>query len=208
MSHYPQANFLTSAHQPTQFFADEGAEVAFAGRSNAGKSSAINTIVNQRNFARTSKSPGRTQLINFFHLREGQRLVDLPGYGYARVARSLQDHWRQLMGTYFEERKSLAGLFLIVDIRRSLGDFDWQMIDWADQTGCPAHILLTKADKLKRGAAISTLNQVRKETSDAISAQLFSATKRTGVDEARSALDDMLLKKPDGWQAKALPESE
>ena len=133
MSHYPQASFLTSAHQPKQFIADEGAEVAFAGRSNAGKSSAINTIVNQRNFARTSKSPGRTQLINFFQLRDQQRLVDLPGYGYAKVPHSVQNHWRKLMGAYFEQRQSLAGLIVVVDIRRSLGDYDWQMIDWANE---------------------------------------------------------------------------
>ena len=192
MSHYPNASFITSAHEPPQFVADEGAEVAFAGRSNAGKSSAINTIVNQRNFARTSKSPGRTQLVNFFTLRDEQRLVDLPGYGYARVTRSLQDHWRKLMGTYFESRQSLAGLFIVVDIRRSLGDFDWQMIDWATEVGCPAHILLTKADKLKRGPAITTLNDVNKHVDAAVSAQLFSATKRVGVDDARNALDKML----------------
>ena len=192
MSHYPQASFLTSAHQPKQFFADDGAEVAFAGRSNAGKSSAINAIVNQRNFARTSKSPGRTQLVNFFRLRDHQRIVDLPGYGYARVPKSVQDHWRKLMGAYFEQRQSLTGLIVVVDIRRSLGDFDWQMIDWADQIGCAAHILLTKSDKLKRGASISTLNQVRKEVGESVTAQLFSATKRVGVDEARDALDRMI----------------
>ena len=192
MSHYPQASFLTSAHQPKQFFVDEGTEVAFAGRSNAGKSSAINAIVNQRSFARTSKSPGRTQLVNFFRLRDQQRLVDLPGYGYARVPKSVQDHWRKLLGAYFEQRQSLTGLVLVVDIRRSLGDFDWQMIDWARQSGCAAHILLTKADKLKRGASISTLNQVRKEVGDEITAQLFSATKRTGVEDAREALDKMV----------------
>lgn len=193
MSHYPQASFLTSAHQPKQFVADEGAEVAFAGRSNAGKSSAINAIVNQRNFARISKSPGRTQLINFFTLRDNQRLVDLPGYGYARVPQSVQKHWRQLLGAYFEQRRSLVGLFMMVDIRRSLSDFDWQMIDWAAQIGCPAHVLLTKADKLKRGAAMNTFLQVRKELGEAATVQLFSATKRTGVEEAREALDGMLV---------------
>lgn len=193
MSHYPQASFLTSAHQPRQFVADEGAEVAFSGRSNAGKSSAINTIVNQRNFARISKSPGRTQLINFFTLRDNQRLVDLPGYGYARVPQSVQKHWRQLMGAYFEQRRSLVGLFVMVDIRRSLSDFDWQMIDWTAQIGCPAHVLLTKADKLKRGAAMNTFLQVRKELGAAATVQLFSATKRTGVEEARVALDGMLV---------------
>jgi GTP-binding protein len=197
MSHYPQASFLTSAHQPKQFVADEGAEVAFAGRSNAGKSSAINAIVNQRNFARTSKSPGRTQLVNFFQLRDQQRLVDLHGYGYAKVPHSVQNHWRKLMGAYFEQRQSLTGLIVVVDIRRSLGDFDWQMIDWARQAGCAAHILLTKSDKLKRGASISTLNQVNKEVGEGISAQLFSATKRIGVEEARDALDRMVAFAPE-----------
>jgi GTP-binding protein len=192
MSHYPNAKFLTSAHQPKQFVAEEGAEVAFAGRSNAGKSSAINTIVNQRNFARVSKSPGRTQLINFFTLRDQQRLVDLPGYGYARVTRSVQDHWRKLMGEYFDSRQSLAGVFIVVDIRRSLGDFDWQMIDWSVKIGRPAHVLLTKADKLSSSAAKNVLHQVNKETDGKVSAQLFSATKRTGVEDARNALDQML----------------
>jgi len=193
MSHYPKACFLTSAHKPGQFFRDEGAEVAFAGRSNAGKSSAINTIVNMRNFAHTSKSPGRTQLINFFALREQQRLVDLPGYGYARVPRAVQDHWRELLGAYFEQRVSIAGLVVVVDIRRGLGDFDWQMIDWASRIGRPVHVLLSKADKLKRAAAIDALNQLRRETADtAITSQLFSATSRAGVDDARTVIDRLL----------------
>jgi GTP-binding protein len=192
MSHYPEASFITSAHEPGQFVADEGSEVAFAGRSNAGKSSAINAIVNQRNFARTSKSPGRTQLINFFRLRGGDRLVDLPGYGYARVARSMQAHWRKLMEAYFNGRDSLAGLFVVVDVRRGLSDFDWQMIDWAAQIGCPAHVLLTKADKLKRGAAKNAILAVRKELDGAATVQLFSALKKDGVEEARQALDGML----------------
>jgi GTP-binding protein len=192
MSHYPQASFLTSAHRPGQLLPDEGAEVAFSGRSNAGKSSAINTLVNQRNFARTSKSPGRTQLINFFHLRPEQRLVDLPGYGYARVTKAMQKHWRELLGAYFEERESLAGLFVVVDIRRSLGDFDWQMIDWAAQIGVPAHVLLTKADKLKRGAAKTTLLQAKKELDGAATIQLFSALKKDGAEEGIKVLDEML----------------
>jgi len=192
MSHYPQASFLTSAHQPEQFVADVGAEVAFSGRSNAGKSSAINALVNQRNFARTSKSPGRTQLINFFHLRENRRLVDLPGYGYARVTKAMQKHWRVLMAAYFEERSSLSGLFVVVDIRRSLGDFDWQMVDWATQIGVPAHVLLTKADKLKRGAAKTALLQAKKELDGAATIQLFSALKKDGVDEGRKVLDEMV----------------
>jgi GTP-binding protein len=192
MSHYPQASFLTSANQSTQFVADEGAEVAFAGRSNAGKSSAINAIVNQRNFARTSKSPGRTQLINFFSLDESKRLVDLPGYGYARVPQSVQRHWQTLMGAYFEERESLAGVFAIVDIRRELTDFDWQMIDWANEINCPIHVLLTKSDKLTRGAAANTLLKLRKELQNKATIQLFSALKRTGDEEARVVLDKML----------------
>ncbi|MEE4186176.1 MAG: ribosome biogenesis GTP-binding protein YihA/YsxC [Gammaproteobacteria bacterium] len=193
MSHYPAASYLTGAYEPRQFCADSGAEVAFAGRSNAGKSSAINAIVNRRGFARTSKSPGRTQLVNFFSLRPEQRLVDLPGYGFARVTRAMQDHWRTLLGSYFENRGSLAGLFIIVDIRRGLGDYDAQMLGWADTLGCPAHVLLTKADKLKRGAAAATLLAVRKELGATATVQLFSATKLLGIEEARDALEAMLM---------------
>jgi len=196
MSHYPQARFLTSAHNPSQFVADEGVEVAFAGRSNAGKSSAINALVNRRNFAKTSKTPGRTQLINFFGLRDGQRLVDLPGYGYARVAASKQEHWRALMQEYFATRASLAGIFVMVDIRRELTDFDWMMVDWGLQIGSPVHILLTKADKLKRGPAKATLLKVRKELGDQATVQLFSSLKKDGVEEACQALDRMLSAEP------------
>lgn len=193
MSHYPAASYLTGAYEPRQFCTDAGAEVAFAGRSNAGKSSAINAIVNRRGFAHTSKSPGRTQLVNFFTLRPEQRLVDLPGYGFARVTRAMQDHWRALLGSYFESRRSLAGLFVIVDIRRGLGDYDAQMLGWAATLNCPAHVLLTKADKLKRGAAAATLLTVRKELGPTAGVQLFSATKSLGVDEAREALERMLV---------------
>ena len=192
MSAYPDASFLTSAHQPEQFVPDTGREVAFAGRSNAGKSSAINTIVNRRNFARTSKSPGRTQLINFFALGEERRLVDLPGYGYARVARSLRDHWRGLLEGYFEQRQSLAGLMLVVDSRRLPGDFDWQMLDWCQSIGCPVHVLLTKADKQKRQAASKALAAARREIGDAATVQLFSALKGDGLEQARSVLDGFL----------------
>jgi len=192
MSHYPQASFIKSANLASQFVPDNGAEVAFAGRSNAGKSSAINAIVNRRGFAKTSKSPGRTQLINFFTLREEQRLVDLPGYGYAKVAADMQKHWQNLMVSYFDTRQSLAGMFVVVDIRRSLGDFDYQMIEWGERIGCPVHVLLSKADKLKRGPAKSTLLQVQSELGGAASVQLFSALKKDGVDEARKALDRFL----------------
>jgi len=196
MSVFPDAAFLASAHEARQFVADSGAEVAFAGRSNAGKSSAINTILNRRNFARTSKSPGRTQLINFFSLTDDRRLVDLPGYGYARVSRSLRQHWRGLLEAYFRSRESLSGLMLVVDSRRLLRDFDWQMLDWCRAIDCPVHVLLTKADKLKRGPADQALAAVRKELGDLATVQLFSATAGQGVDEARSALSQLFAGGP------------
>ncbi len=133
MSQYPQAAFIKSANTPSQFVPDEGAEVAFAGRSNAGKSSAINVIVNRRQFARTSKTPGRTQLINFFSLHGDERLVDLPGYGFAKVSDRKRHHWGDLIADYFESRQSLKGLFLIMDIRRQMTDFDQQMLAFAEQ---------------------------------------------------------------------------
>ena len=148
MSQFPNAQFILSANSASQFVPDEGVEVAVAGRSNAGKSSAINVIVNRRQFARTSKTPGRTQLVNFFQLRDGQRLVDLPGYGFAKVSEATRRHWGQLLQVYFESRSSLGGLILVVDIRRQLTDFDRQMLAFAESVDLPIHILLTKADKL------------------------------------------------------------
>lgn len=192
MSQYPAARFLSSAHEFEQFPPDTGAEVAFAGRSNAGKSSAINAIVNRRQFARTSKTPGRTQLVNFFALRDGQRLVDLPGYGYAQVTEATRRHWGRLLTRYFEERKSLGGLFVVVDVRRRLGDYDRQMLEFAAAVGRPAAILLAKADKLKRGQAASALAEVRRDTGEGVAVELFSAVTRQGVEEARAALDRML----------------
>jgi len=135
MSQFPDARFMTSANAASQFLPDTGTEVAVAGRSNAGKSSAINVIVNRRQFARTSKSPGRTQLVNFFELRDGLRLVDLPGYGFARVPESVRQHWGNLLQDYFEQRESLAGLILVVDVRRQLGDFDRQMLSQTGEGG-------------------------------------------------------------------------
>ena len=192
MSHYPQAAFLKSANAPGQFVPDEGAEVAFAGRSNAGKSSAINIIVNRRQFARTSKTPGRTQLVNFFALREGARLVDLPGYGFAKVSGKMRDHWADLMAEYFETRASLRGMFLIVDIRRRLTDFDHRMLAFAESVGLPVHVLLTKADKLKRGQAATALLEVRRELGEGVTVQHFSALSRLGEDEARARLEEFL----------------
>ena len=211
MSQYPDARFLVSAFRAEQFVPDTGTEVAFAGRSNAGKSSAINRIVNRRGFARTSKQPGRTQLINFFDLGDGRRLVDLPGYGYARVSRALRDHWRGLLVEYFEHRQSLNGLMLVVDIRRQLGDFDWQMLDWCRDIGCPVHVLLTKADKIKRQAATSALAQVRKELGTQAEAQLFSAVKDQGLDTARRSLTALLAgtqKKASDAEYRGAPEAK
>ena len=192
MSQFPDAKFVLSANAPGQFLPDTGTEVAVAGRSNAGKSSAINVIVNRRQFARTSKTPGRTQLVNFFELRDGQRLVDLPGYGFARVSESVRQHWGRLLQAYFEQRESLSGLVLVVDARRQLGDFDRQMLAFADSVGIAVHILLTKADKLKRGKAATALLEVKKELGRSASAQLFSAHNRQGVEEAREVLEKFL----------------
>lgn len=192
MSVYPHIEFITSANRSSQFVADQGKEVAFAGRSNAGKSSAINTITARRGLARTSKTPGRTQLVNFFEIEPGQRLVDLPGYGFAKVPEAMRRHWRALMEAYFEGRESLAGLFVVMDCRRPLRDFDLQMLSWAEYKQCPAHVLLTKADKLSRGKASAALHATRRELADNITVQLFSALKHTGVDEARAQLDEML----------------
>ncbi|NNF51782.1 MAG: YihA family ribosome biogenesis GTP-binding protein [Gammaproteobacteria bacterium] len=201
MTQFPDIRFIKSAHKPRDFPPDSGREVAFAGRSNAGKSSAINTIVARRGLARTSKTPGRTQLINFFGLADDQRLVDLPGYGFARVPAEVRNHWRELMQDYFAGRGSLAGVMLIVDIRRGLGEFDGQMLDWAMASGCPVHILLTKADKLKRGGVAKAVHETEKalardyaSTAQAtLSLQVFSSLKNTGVDDAREVLREWLV---------------
>ena len=192
MSQYPQASFIKSANAPDQFVPDEGAEVAFAGRSNTGKSSAINVIVNRRQFARTSKTPGRTRLVNFFALRDEARLVDLPGYGFAKVASRMRNHWADLMAEYFEIRASLKGMFLIVDIRRQLTDFDREMLAFAESVGLPVHVLLTKSDKLKRGQAANALLKVRRDLGEIATVQQFSALNRQGEDEARAKLEEFL----------------
>jgi GTP-binding protein len=192
MPQFPDARFLTSAWQAAQFVPDDGSEVAFAGRSNAGKSSAINAIVNRRDFARTSKTPGRTQLINFFALESGRRLVDLPGYGYAKVSQEMRDHWRRLLDAYFRRRRSLAGMFVVVDSRRGIGDFDRQMLDWAAGLDCGVHVLLTKADKLSRADAARALAQARRDLPAEVSVQLFSVPDSQGIDEARQRLAGFL----------------
>lgn len=189
---YRQAVFLTSAARLAQAPADSGFEVAFAGRSNAGKSSAINALCDQKGLARTSKTPGRTQLLNFFAVDAERRIVDLPGYGYAKVAEGVKREWQGALADYLEQRKCLKGLMLLMDIRHPLKDYDLQMLDWAHQIGLPVHAVLTKADKLNRGPANSALLQVRarmQEIDPAFSAQTFSALQKSGIDAAHARLD-------------------
>ena len=186
MPQFPEAQFLLSAWQPRQFPPDEGRELAFVGRSNAGKSSALNAITGRRDLARTSKTPGRTQLINFFGLKTGHRLADLPGYGYAKVPAEMQRHWQELLSRYIEKRTSLAGLVVVMDSRRGVTDFDRQMLSFSRERQLPAHLLLTKADKLSRGEAARTLKTVEAEADGVATAQLFSAVTKTGVEQARA----------------------
>jgi GTP-binding protein len=190
---YNQIAFLKSANSKTGLPLDTGAEVAFGGRSNAGKSSALNKITQTHRLARTSKTPGRTQLINFFQLDPDRRLVDLPGYGYAKVPDSIKRHWQTLVSQYLTERKSLKGLILLMDIRHPLKPQDWQMIEWSVAHQLPTHILLTKADKLGKGAAKNTLLMLKKELlgyQEFISAQLFSVLSGEGIIEVQAKLDE------------------
>jgi len=190
-----QAKFMLSAAKVDQCPDDEGFEVAFAGRSNAGKSSALNTLTHA-SLARTSKTPGRTQLLNFFSLDDDRRLVDLPGYGYAKVPIPLKQHWQRHLEAYLGSRESLKGLILMMDIRHPMTDFDLLMLDWANASGMPMHILLTKADKLTFGAAKNTLlkvqSEIRKGWGDTVTIQLFSAPKRMGLEEAYTVLADWM----------------
>jgi GTP-binding protein len=191
-SPYRKAAFLTSAAKLKQTPPDKGYEVAFAGRSNAGKSSAINALCDQKSLARTSKTPGRTQLLNFFAIDEERRIVDLPGYGYAKVSEGIKREWQGALAVYLEQRECLRGLMLMMDIRHPLKNYDLQMLNWASQISLPVHILLTKSDKLKKGPAKSTLLTVRAELQkiDAdFSVQTFSSLKHTGIKEAHARLD-------------------
>nr|WP_241988021.1 ribosome biogenesis GTP-binding protein YihA/YsxC [Dokdonella fugitiva] len=187
---FRQAQFLVSANRLAQLPADSGAEVAFAGRSNAGKSSALNAICDQQGLARTSKTPGRTQLLNVFPVGDpARRLVDLPGYGYAKVPEAMRLHWRGVIDEYLRTRASLKGLVLVMDSRHPLKEFDRHMLEFGAASGRACHCLLTKADKLSRSEGLRTLAAVRKELAafapDA-TAQLFSSLARTGLDEARA----------------------
>ncbi len=187
MSRFTEARFLLSAAAPTQFPPDGGAEVAFAGRSNAGKSSAINAILARRGLARASRTPGRTRLINFFDLGGGRRIVDLPGYGYARVPERERLDWTPLIGALCE-RGSLRGLFLIIDARRGVGESDLGLIEWAAPAVRAIHVLLTKADKLSAREAAAVLPQARDRLDGRASVQLFSAVDGRGLTEAQRVL--------------------
>lgn len=189
---YQQAKYLTSAAEYGQLPADDGVEIAFIGRSNAGKSSALNIITGIKGLARISKTPGRTTMINFFALNDRYRLVDLPGYGYAKAPRTVQERWENTVDLYLQKRRCLKGLVLIMDIRHPLKEMDEAMIEWAVKCKVPTHILLSKADKLTPSAAKKTLNGVENELShygDKISLQLFSSLDRTGLDEVKVVLD-------------------
>jgi GTP-binding protein len=187
------AQYLRSVHTPEQLPPDGGREVAISGRSNAGKSSAINAIVGQHKLARTSKTPGRTQQLVYFELAPQRYLVDLPGYGYAKVPEPLRIHWKGLIDGYFSERQALVGLVVVMDIRHPLKDFDRQMLAYAAARGLPAHVLLTKADKLPRGQQAKALTTVRNDFRGSRAAvQLFSAETSQGVEEARDLLAEWL----------------
>lgn len=203
-----QAAFMLSAAKVDQCPDDQGYEVAFTGRSNAGKSSALNTLTHA-NLARTSKTPGRTQLLNFFRLDDERRLVDLPGYGYAKVPIPLKQHWQHHLEAYLGSRESLVGVVLLMDIRHPLTEFDRLMLDWSAASQMPLHILLTKADKLAFGAAKNALlkvqNEVRKGWGKGVSVQLFSAPKRQGVEEAHGVLAQWLGLLEEDDEAPAAP---
>ncbi len=189
---YNQANYLKSAPTLDDLPADEGYEVAFIGRSNAGKSSAINVITNIKGLARVSKTPGRTQCMNLFSMDDERSIVDLPGYGYAKVPLTIKQRWEKAINQYLQKRQCLRGLILVMDIRHPLKELDMHLIEWAMACKVPTHVLLTKADKLKNNELKKTLRDVESELSgygDLITTQSFSALQRSGIDEVRAVLD-------------------
>ncbi|QQA75970.1 ribosome biogenesis GTP-binding protein YihA/YsxC [Pectobacterium parmentieri] len=190
---YHMTRFIISAPDIRHLATDSGIEVAFAGRSNAGKSSALNTLTNQKSLARTSKTPGRTQLINLFQVADGVRLVDLPGYGYAEVPEQMKIKWQRALGEYLQKRNSLKGLVVLMDIRHPLKDLDQQMIQWAVDVKLPVLVLLTKADKLASGARKTQLHMVREAVAPFmgdIQVEAFSSLKKIGVDKLQQKLDN------------------
>jgi GTP-binding protein len=191
--HLSKATFTLSAPDIRRLPADSGIEVAFAGRSNAGKSSALNTLTNQRSLARTSKTPGRTQLINIFEIAENKRLVDLPGYGFAKVPMEMKKKWQKALGEYLEKRECLKGLVILMDIRHPLKDLDMDLIQWAADGGLPVLALLTKSDKLSQGKVSSQVLDVKKKLASLnadIKVQAFSSLKRTGSEQADKVICD------------------
>jgi GTP-binding protein len=188
---FPKVQFLLSVAGVDQFPEDVGREVAFAGRSNSGKSSAINTILVRNGLARTSKTPGRTRLLNFFEVEPGRRIIDLPGYGYAEAPPPERAQWVELINT-LPRRECIAGLFLIVDIRRGISDSDEQLIDWAESAGWQVHVLLTKADKLNQRDRAATLKDAQSRLPEGMTAQVFSSMDKIGVDAAQKKLIHML----------------
>lgn len=205
---YKIASFITSAVGLDDCPSDSVREVAFAGRSNAGKSSAINVLTNQNRLARTSKTPGRTQLINFFGLPNGRYLVDLPGYGYAKVPLVVKNQWQEHLELYLNKRTALTGLVLLTDIRHAFKDFDLMMINWSHESNLPIHVLLTKSDKLKRGAAQNALLGARKELAQYPNAsiQLFSSLKKTGVEGLEAKLNTWLEEPAQEAEAEVEPQ--
>lgn len=200
---YHMTHFVMSAPDIRHLPADTGIEVAFAGRSNAGKSSALNTLTNQKSLARTSKTPGRTQLINLFEVEPEIRLVDLPGYGYAEVPEEMKRKWQRALGEYLQKRHSLKGLVVLMDIRHPMKDLDQQMVQWAMGVDIPVLVLLTKSDKLASGACRAQLNLVREAAAafeGDIQVEAFSSLKKTGVDKLRLKLDS--------WFSETLPATD
>jgi len=191
MGLFSRAEFFTTVNHLRDLPLHGGREVAFAGRSNAGKSSAINTLANHTRLAFTSKTPGRTQHINYFSLGENRYLVDLPGYGYAKVPPDVRAHWEGLLSKYLQTREALCGLVVIMDSRHPLTELDERMLEWFAPTGKPVHVLLTKSDKLSRQQATQTLNRVRLHLAEHYphcSVQLFSSLKKVGMDEAETII--------------------
>jgi GTP-binding protein len=195
INRFQDAKFLLSAAKMGQLPEDQAVEIAFAGRSNAGKSSALNTLTRQKSLARISKTPGRTQLLNLFDINEQLRLVDLPGYGYAKVPEAVKKNWAKLIDDYLTKRENLCGIVLVMDIRHPLKPFDEQMIDWTASQEIPIHILLTKADKLKKGPQQATLLEVKKAMSEHPQAtcQVFSSLKRTGLENLEAWINGFFL---------------
>ena len=191
MSQFPNIRFLLSAATEEQFPADVGTEVLFAGRSNSGKSSAINTILVRNGLARASKTPGRTRLLNFFEIEEGRRIIDLPGYGYAEASPVEKKQWIALIQK-LPKRTCISGLVLIVDIRRGIKEQDEQLLTWADASGWPMHVLLTKADKLNQRDRAAALKEAEEILGEGVTAQVFSATDKIGVQAAQKRLMELL----------------